>query len=149
MRIAFERGNKFDLEFYGVHCQILGESATGKTYIFEVLQDVVAEYNANTSNRDSLLNNGKIDFIDKNTTIDTIKSILERKGYVICIDNAEQLLYLYPELRQMIKYNIHNHYLLVGRGDLGIYIGCESYFSIQHTKLSDGTFLFTFKKEGI
>lgn len=153
MRLTFKLGNelapgnKFDLEFYENCNQIVGENTTGKTYIVEALKDALYNYRQGIRGQIKNLNNGLVEVIDLRTSPSIIHFIKFYKGYIICIDNANQILHSYPQLRRIIAHDAYNYYLLFSLRELGLHTELMSTLSVKSTPQPDGTFLFTLEEE--
>lgn len=79
--------------------------------MFTALKTLIAGHKEDAQDqRLSGLNYWRIDFIDSFSKWSTIEFILSRKSYVICIDNADYVMKVYPELRNRILNDFSGNY---------------------------------------
>lgn len=128
-RIMFDaKPFSFQLEFNNRITLIRGDSATGKTYLYQLLEDVrlLDEYH------DIKLFNYKSDNFHE--------ELLKCKNKFIVIDNADILLN--DEDRKFINFEKSNQYLLLMRNCDGLNLAADSF-----TVLDEKDNYFTLKKE--
>jgi hypothetical protein len=106
-----------DLKLRSVKTVIDGDSATGKTYLYNMMSLYSEE------NKDS-----KIVCINKDESLirDTeilnliLDKITKMRDYVIVVDNADYIFSEHPELLKGVRRDTKNCYIIFGRGCAGM-----------------------------
>lgn len=98
-------------------CFVIGDSGEGKSFLWQILSD------------DSALVSylQTYNYRDINKEID--KQIMEAKGKLIVIDNADILLS--SKLRQHIAFDTNNQYILFGRNPESLFLTKENFKEIR------------------
>lgn len=98
-------------------CFVIGDSGEGKSFLWQILSD------------DSALVSylQTYNYRDINKEID--KQIVEAKGKLIVIDNADILLS--SKLRQHIAFDTNNQYILFGRNPESLFLTKENFKEIR------------------
>lgn len=98
-------------------CFVIGDSGEGKSFLWQILSD------------DSALVGylQTYNYRDINKEID--KQIIEAKGKLIVIDNADILLS--SKLRQHIAFDTNNQYILFGRNPESLFLTKENFKEIR------------------
>lgn len=98
-------------------CFVIGDSGEGKSFLWQILSD------------DSALVGylQTYNYRDINKEID--KQIMEAKGKLIVIDNADILLS--SKLRQHIAFDTNNQYILFGRNPESLFLTKENFKEIR------------------
>lgn len=108
---------------------IMGDSGTGKSVIFSILQEAATNDNRIVP----------ISYMNK----DAENQIRNQSGKIIIVDNADVILT--DELRKYIAYDSQNQYIILGRNPKNLMITAENLFELS-TDLSDGVTTFTLTK---
>ena len=96
---------------------IMGDSGTGKSVIFSILQEAA-------SSDDRLV---PISYMDKNKDIE--RQIRVQSGNIILVDNADVLLT--DELRKYIAFDSKNQYIILGRNPQNLMTTRENLFELN------------------
>ena len=115
----------YDLEFDDRITLIGGDSATGKTVLYEILEDLrlTEEY------RNIKLFNYKSDNFSE--------SLMQCRGSFIVIDNADILLD--DEIRKYISLDDKNQYLIIGRNPKNLFTTSDNLFELVSEKKGEQT----------
>ena len=96
---------------------IMGDSGTGKSVIFSILQEAA-------SSDDRIV---PISYMDKNKDIE--RQIRVQSGKIILVDNADVLLT--DELRKYIAFDSKNQYIILGRNPQNLMTTRENLFELN------------------
>ena len=96
---------------------IMGDSGTGKSVIFSILQEAA-------SSDDRIV---PISYMDKNKDIE--RQIRVQSGKIILVDNADVLLT--DELRKYIAFDSKNQYIILGRNPQNLMKTRENLFELN------------------
>lgn len=110
---------------------IMGDSGTGKSVIFSILQEAA-------SSDDRLV---PISYMDKNKDIE--HQIRVQSGKIILVDNADVLLT--DELRKYIAFDSKNQYIILGRNPQNLMTTRENLFELNTIQKDEMT-IFTLKE---
>lgn len=111
---------------------IMGESGSGKTTVFEILQEASLE-------DDRLL---CINYLDKRKGRDIDELIQNATGKLIVIDNADILLT--EGLRKYIAFDSKNQYIIIGRNPSNLMATRENLYELS-VENKDGKTIFRLK----
>lgn len=151
MKLVFEDAyNKFYLEFYGKYTQIIGESATGKTYLCDAMHKACNRYIVKPELYPYSLNDGKVFFINSKSDVLLVDQAKDTLDSVVVIDRADFMLCTSPELVRLLQDTIKRRYVLIGRGrydQYGIGISYADTFVLKHKEIDTGLLFYLAKED--
>ena len=115
-----------DLEFRGRRTIIQGDSGTGKSYVFDLLNFESKDENIIFINLELVYNIGNFNLI-----YNALKNI---KNSLIFIDNANDIFELYPKFEDLVDEDYNNQYVIIGRAPQIQY----NISNMAELKISDG-----------
>lgn len=98
-------------------CFIIGDSATGKSFLWQILND------------DSTITPNLVTYNYHDINKDIFKDIKEQRGKLIVIDNSDILLSL--DAKKHIAFDTNNQYILIGRDCNGLFLSKEQFKEIR------------------
>ena len=105
----------------------MGDSGSGKTTVFDIMQEAAVE-----DNRLLCLN-----YISKTRDIDIEKIIINAKGKLIVIDNAD--IILTDKLRKHIALDNENQYIIIGRNPSNLLTTRDNLYELDVTNAVENT----------
>lgn len=132
-------GCVFDFELKEHITIIMGNSSSGKSLFYDLLEKEVNNYNANTSTSGADFSN--IVLFNAKFNLPIIPNLETLKGNVIVIDNFDYLRRKHPGLVDYINMDIDNQYVIIGRQVEGLFVDLHCVSEIQR---NGNTFTLSF-----
>lgn len=118
---------KVDFDFRNNITILMGDSGSGKTTVFDIMQEAAVE------DKRLLC----INYISKTHDVDIEKLIMGTKGKLIVIDNAD--IILTDNLRKHIALDNENQYIIIGRNPSNLLTTKDNLYELDVTNTEENT----------
>lgn len=150
---------KYNLPLLSDYTFLIGESATGKTLLFEKTRLRIKYIHLLDADSRAALNNGCIDFIDSNSTVAEISRVFETRvnNHIVWIDSGDYMFSVpqipiifngsqcTADLRSLISMHKNKRYIIAARHTYGLDSTRVCKYSIVWDNSNN---IFEFKREG-
>ena len=118
---------KVDFDLHNNITILMGDSGSGKTTVFDIMQEAAVEDNRLLC----------INYISKTRDIDIEKIIMNAKGKLVVIDNAD--IILTDKLRKHIALDNENQYIIIGRNPSNLLTTRDNLYELDVTNAVENT----------
>lgn len=118
---------KVDFDLRNNITMLMGDSGSGKTTVFDIIQEAAVEDNRLLC----------VNYLSKTQDIDIEKSIMGAKDKLVVIDNADVILT--DKLRKHIALDGENQYIIIGRNPSNLLTTRDNLYELDVTNTEENT----------
>ena len=118
---------KVDFDLRNNITMLMGDSGSGKTTVFDIIQEAAVEDNRLLC----------VNYLSKTQDIDIEKIIRGAKGKLVVIDNADVILT--DKLRKHIALDGENQYIIIGRNPSNLLTTKDNLYELEVTNTEENT----------